>query len=146
MSFEYDLATGVAVLLDAEDIGVWRPDGVYAPHEIGITYRARPATPKQIIALSPYPISDSVNLSQSVIGLQVIARSPGRDPRGMDDIADAVFDLLHGMQQARLTTGVLVTHSRRVSSLSLGQEPANGLWTRSDNYYLDVHYPTRRRS
>lgn len=146
MSFSYDLAAGLAQLLASEGIGVWRPAGVYAESEIGITYRARPASPRRLIAISPYALSDSVSLSQSLIGVQVMCRGGDRDPRGQDDLADAVFDLLHGMQQARLATGVLVTHSRRVSSLSLGQEPANGLWARSDNYYFDVHYPTRRRS
>ena len=97
------------------------------------------------IALSTYPVSDDYALSESTVGLQVRCRWEGADPRRTDRVADAVFDVLHGLQATTLSTGVHVISCARRSGVSLGQDTQKR-WGRSDNYYLDVHRPSPNRT
>jgi len=80
-----------------------------------------------------------------VQGVQVRCRWGGQDPRPVDDLDDALFDLWHDADTFTLPTGVRVVLMERRSSTSLGQD-GNGRWSRASNYYLTVHRPSLHRT
>ena len=143
--FETNLLTGVAQLLAAAGVGVWRDTGAYAATETGIVLDVIPQDPDQIITLSDYDISDDPTLSDSVIAVQVRTRWGGQDPRPVKDLDGAIFDALHGLESVTLTGGVHVVSLVRRSGVSLGQD-TNNRWMRSANYYATVWRPSTNRS
>lgn len=135
------LLTGCAEDLDAAGIGVWRPDGpAYAADETGILIRLIPQAPDRIVTLAAYPIGgEDPGMADHDTAIQFRLRGT-TDPRVCDDLADAVYDLLHG---ARALTwgGIPIIRMRRQSYTSLGAD-SNGRWERSENYYLLTMRPT----
>ena len=141
MGFETDLTNGFAVLLSTAGIGQWRPDGTaYTGILPAITVRKMPEAPNAAITLSTFDVSNEPALSVSVIGLQIMTRAAGADPRGTDDLSAAIFDQLHGRTRFALSTGVQVTSVYRKSSISLGEDDVLR-WTTSSNYYVEVWRP-----
>lgn len=137
------LMLGVAAHLDARGVGVWREAGGYTSGETPIVLRAFPSAPDRGIALATYAIDDDPTLSDSVTGLQVRTRGT-KDPRVVDDIADAVFDELQNLRDVTLGT-VRIVQIRRTSSAPLGAD-GNGRWERVDNYRVDHHRPSPHRT
>lgn len=145
MSFTRDLLVGLAQMLDDHGAGTWRPTGAYQPGDLTpIVYGSVPASPDRVITLRAYDVDHDPTLSDSVQGLQVRTRSPRADPLAMDDDADAVFDVLHGLDHVELSTGVLIVLGERRSSTPMGRDK-NEREERSDNYYLTVHRPGPNR-
>lgn len=142
--FDTDLATGVAVLLDAASIGTWKPTGVYASGDTAIVLDELPQAPDAAIALAVYPITDDPALSDSVAGLQVMTRAGGQDPRVVRGIASSVFDQLHGLYGYALSTGIRVVNIERRGGASLGKDSLNR-WGRVDNYYVTCWRPSTHR-
>lgn len=139
------LLGGVAQLLADAGVGVYRSDGsAYLPTEKAIVIKLVPESPDAIFALSTYPVSDDPSLSDSVIGLQVLTRAGGQDPRVVDDYADAVFDQLHALHDVTLTTGVCIVECLHRSGSSLGQDDLKR-WGNTDNYYATVWRPSPNR-
>lgn len=93
------------------------------------------------VTLNTYPVSDDPSLSDSQIGLQVTIRSA--DMMKVKDIADDVFNRLHGRQAGMLGNVRLVQAFRR-SGADLGQDGSER-YGRSENYYLTVHRPSTNR-
>jgi hypothetical protein len=140
MGYTTDLLTGIAELLDAAGAGTWNPTGVYAADDTGITLTVIPAQPERIVCLTAYPVDDSEPGSTDVVtGVQVRFRA-GRDPRDVEDMADAVYDQLQGLAQQRIG-GVPVAQMWRQSSALWGAD-SNGRWERSDNYYVQASRAT----
>lgn len=137
------LLTGVAEHLAHAGAGTWRTTGAaYTAGETAIVQGKTPATPDRVIALAAYPVEDEPELPISVLGVQVRVRGTP-DARTADDIADRVFDELHGLTNTVLG-GVPVVQILRRSSTPLGQDQS-GRWERSDNYYFTVQRPGRNR-
>jgi hypothetical protein len=138
---------GLAEYLATSGVGVWEVDPAtgYAPTDTAITIGALPAAPDAAIALTAYPLADDYSLSDSVIGVQVRTRTAGENPLDVEDLADAVFNFLHGLASVDLPTGAHVVSSARRSGVSLGTDQT-GRWMRSDNYALTIHAPTRNRN
>lgn len=141
---------GVALLIDANTPAVWRPTGAYSSSEIGIVLHAVPQKPESVVTLSAYSVSDDPSLSDSVLGLQVRARRGGEDPTPTNDLADALFDLLHGLHDVDLPSpdadpGVRVVQMLRRSQVSGGQDQ-NKRWSDIQNFYATVHYPSINRT
>jgi len=97
--YQTNLLTGLAAYIAAAGIGTWDPTTPYGDTETGITLYTMPQKPDRIICLSAYGVSDDPSLSDSVLGVQVRCRWGAEDPRYADDLADAIFDLLHGREQ-----------------------------------------------
>ncbi|MFD9146205.1 minor capsid protein [Streptomyces diastaticus] len=133
MSYTTDLLDGVARLLDAADVGTYRPTGAYAPGETAITIAAMPPTPDRVICLTDYPVEDSPALTDTTTGVQVRTRA-GADPREVADLADAVHDVLHGSGRHRWGDAV-VSLVYRTSAAPLGTD-ATGRHERTANYYV----------
>lgn len=144
MGYRTDLLTGIASLIDSGGLATWRSAGVYAAGETGIVLGTVPSSPDRIVTLTSYGVDDDPTLSDSTTGVQVRTRWGGQDPRPVDDLADAIFALLHNRGPLTLSTGVRVVQIHRQSSTPLGQD-TNARWSRSDNYYVAAHYPTPNR-
>lgn len=132
------LLTGLAELLAAHGHGVWRPTGVYAASEVGITITTVPDSPDQIIALTPYDVDSTSGTEDVLQGVQMRFRA-GRDPRVVIDREDRVFELLHMRAHTRLG-GVLVNLMWRNSQAWIGAD-ARGRQELTANYYLRVSRP-----
>jgi hypothetical protein len=143
--FETGLLTGIAQLLAAANLGVWRDTGIYTATETGIVFDVVPQSPDNIITLTDYAVSDDPTLSDSVIGVQVRTRCAGQDPRPVKDLDGAIFNALHGLESVTLAGGVHVVSMVRRSGVSLGID-ANNRWMRSSNYYATVWRPSANRS
>lgn len=142
------LLNGLAVYLAAGGIGAtYNSSGLYTATQTGIAFGKLPDTPDSAIVLSAYGIGqDDPSLSDSGLGVQVICRCGGADPRLAADLSDAVFDLLHGVQHLTLSTGVHVIQCRRNSGpASLGQD-SNNRWALTQNFYADLHRPSSFRT
>lgn len=143
MSFAGQLLVGVAEYLDAQGVGVWRPTGAYQPAEKAIVVRTLPQAPDVVVSLDTYSVSDDVVLTDSVMGLNILTRGD-RDPRTVEDLDDVLFDVLHAAKNLRLN-GIAVTQITRQSSAPTGAD-GNGRFQSSNNFYLDVHRPSRHRN
>lgn len=144
MSWTTRLAHGLAELFADAEVAAYRPTGVYRDDEVGIVVGTVPAAPPSVLVLTPYPLTDDVDQADSVLGLQVRARSAGPDPRPVLDLLDAVFDELHGAAHLDLG-GTLVHLARRTASVPLSRDQS-GRYEHADTYQLQAHRPTRHRS
>ena len=137
------LITGLAEHLAAAGIGVWRPDDPIGDDETAIVARDIPARPDRLITLAPYPVGGTPGLADVTVGVQIRLRGL-TDPLDVDDLADAVYELLDGAYGLRLG-GIAVVHVHRQSYTSLGADK-QGRWERSENYYVDAMRPTRHNT
>ncbi len=136
MGWTTDLLTGLAVHLDAQDVGVWRPTGAYTADETGIIRRAIPEQPNRIITLATYGVDDRRGMQEQTIGLQIRVRGLPRNPDDCDDLADAVFEALDSIGHTTWA-GVEIVDCYRQSHASLGADGQHR-WSRSENYYVDA--------
>lgn len=141
-SFELAVLEGFALTAVA-DTTLWyhRTDPAPAgrtPIVLDIT----PESPDDVVTLRDYTVTDSPNLSDSVIGVQVDIRSTDRAK--VRAIMDALFNAFHGRQAGMLGTVRLVM-AVRSSGTWLGQDSNNRL-QRTENYYLTVHRPSPNRT
>lgn len=141
-SWTTSLLAGFAELLAAGDAGIWRPAGVYSAGETAIVVEAMPPEPERVICLALYPVTDHVEQADVTVGLQVRTRA-GRDPRDVAELDDAVYDLLHGVNQTTVG-GIRVVQCYRQSSALLGRDQTDR-WERTSNYYVDAMRPTAHR-
>lgn len=143
MGYTTDLLEGLAEHLAGAGIGVWDTDAAYTAAQVGIVLDVVPQDPPGVIVLSGYSVTDDPSLSDTVTGVQIRTRAGSVDPRPTDDIADQIFDQLHGAQDLDLN-GIRVQLARRTSWTPLGPDQ-NRRHERSDNYYLTTHRPSPHR-
>ncbi len=149
MGFQTDLLKGLAAYLASAGIGAtWKASGVYGKTDTAIVLRTVPETPDRVITLSTYGVDDDPSLSDSVLGIQVRCRYAGANPTGADDLADAIYSVLHG--KAGLVVGagahaVTIVLCLRQSAASLGQD-ANLRWMNTQNFYATTHRPSANRT
>ena len=138
MTYDVDLVTAIAEMLDAANLSQWLPSGAYAPTGGPITViRAVPDVGRDVVTLSSYPVLDSWGWDDHITGIQVRTRCQGTNPLSVDRLDDAIYLLLHGRHGTELG-GHRISKISRQSGASLGQDE-NKRWARSSNYY--VHGP-----
>lgn len=142
--FQNQMLIGFAEFLQSAGIANYVTSGIYTPNQIGITLRVMPSAPDAIVMLSTYSVTDDPSLSDSVLGLQVQVRMDGEDPRPTNDLADSVFNVLHGLHDVDLATSVHVVQCLRRSGVSLGLDELRR-WMWSDNYYVTTWRPSPNR-
>ena len=145
MGYTRGLLHGLAQLLTADGVGVYRDSGVYTETETGIIIGTVPQSPPAIVALIPYALFDDPTLSDSVLGLQLRFRSGTYDPRDVLDLADAAFDSLQGHPGVDLSATARLLIAERTSSIPLG-ENASGFPESADSYQLMLHRPSAHRT
>ena len=144
--FQTNLLTGLAVYLAAGGLGAtWNTSGAYTALQTGIVLGNIPQDPDRIITLTAYGVSDSPNLSDSTLGVQIRCRWGGADPRPVDDLSDAIFNLLHGKTALVLSTAITIVQCLRQSQATLGQD-SNARWSNVSNYYMSCWRPSTNRT
>lgn len=143
MTDEEAITTGVAQMMDAAGIAVWRPDSPYLDSEVAITIGDLPSGPTQAVALTVYGSDEDPHYADSVVMLQALFRGTS-DIRSVDGMAAGLSDLLNGRAGFTLG-GVPIIEAHRQSWSRMGQD-GNSRWRRSDNYYLQAHTPSAFRA
>lgn len=139
------LLTGLAELLHTGGAGTWRTSGAYTAGETAIVIRGIPQHPDRLITLAAYPLGDDLpGMADHTVGVQVRCRGLADDPRSVDDIADAVYELLDSLGRTALSAVQVVDVTRR-NHTSLGQD-TNRRWESSSNYYVEAMRPTANRT
>lgn len=138
------LMGGVALLLDAEGIGVYRTTGAYDPGEVGIVFGLLPGAPPEAIAVNAYTVEDDPTQPTGITGVQVRLRGADADPRPVMDRADAVFALLQGAYMLTLPNDVVIGQAWRQMSAPLGTDQ-QGRYELADSYYCRIDRPTPHR-
>jgi hypothetical protein len=137
VGYTSDLLTGLAELIAADGLAVYRPTGAYEPGETGITFSTVPEVPDGLICLTSYVVEDT-GLTDAVTAVQVRMRA-GTDPRALDDLADGVFDLLHNRGGFSLGP-VRVALVWRQSQALMGQD-THGRMELAANFYFRTTRP-----
>lgn len=132
------LLAGLAEHLAADGVGLWRPTGTYAAGETGIVIAAMPPDPERIVCLTMYPVAAMAATADVTVAVQVRTRA-GKDPRDVDDLADAVWQTLHGAAHL-MWGGIPVVQVLHRSGSPMGRDQLDR-WERSDNYYVDTIRP-----
>ncbi|MFJ6578369.1 minor capsid protein [Streptomyces sp. NPDC091368] len=126
------LIDGLGRLIDDAGIAVWRPDGVISAGETGLYDAIVPPEPDRAVGMTAYPVEDT-DLADAMTGVQLRIRA-GRNPGDVNDLADAVFGLLHNRQHYELG-GIHVALSWRQSQAWIGQDE-HGRMELTSNYYF----------
>jgi hypothetical protein len=139
-----DLVPGLAQHLAASGIGVWKDTGVYTTADLAIVDTVVPQSPENVITLTQYPVAHETHGTGSTFGIQVRARTAGRDPRTTKNLLQSVHDLLDGATHLDLA-GVPVVQVAWQSGSWFGPD-GNGRHEAADNYYIQVVNPTANRT
>lgn len=132
MGFNADIFDGLAKLIQTAGIATYRTTGVYTAGEIGITFGVTPDKPDRNITITTYPVTDT-DLTTVTTGVQIRLRA-GRDPRDVENLSDALYNLLHNRKHYRLND-VPVELSWRQSAAWLGQDSDQRM-ERVENFYM----------
>ncbi|MFI6485155.1 minor capsid protein [Nonomuraea sp. NPDC050663] len=146
MSFSLDLLTGLHEVLADAGVGHWNPSGIYTANQVGLTIGGLPPSPDRAISAAVYGTGragDDIAEPDSSMQVQFRIRGTG-DPRTVDDLADGLFDTLHGASDVVLPTGVLLLLASRKIVAPLDKD-SNGRHLRADSYELLVHRPSPHR-
>lgn len=145
MKWTEALVAGIGQHLADNTEATWRVAGDYAEDDPWpVIVIAVPASPDQIITLTPYPVDEDPATSDVTQGLQVRTRGPRGDPRPVDAINDEIFDALHGLTSVVLN-GIPVVQAYRTSGSYLGAD-TNGRHEHSANYYVQCARPSPYRT
>lgn len=142
------LLVGLAELLDERGVARWQPTGAYAAAGAPPVFlRALGDKPDAAVALAAYgdPDYEDAGLSDVIQGVQI--RTRANTPDAVDDLADAIWEEIHGAEMLRLGTApnvIATTLIRRRSTAALGRDAA-GRFERADNYYVNASRPNANR-
>lgn len=117
------------------------PDGDYGPGTLPAVFVGEmPATPDAAVLLNVYNDSRDRDPDRANpdVWVQVRCRTPGRDPRVTDDLADAIFDVLDDKTRYVMPGGVNV--ARSIREVTADSEPdGNGRYSRPDSYKFHLN-------
>lgn len=123
--------TGLCQLIDTEGLAVYADSGVYDSEDWGLFLGLTPDQPDRAITLMSYPVEDT-DLTDTITGIQFRIRGR-RDPTEVENMADALYDLLHNRSHYYVN-GVHVELSWRQSGAWMGQD-TNQRIERVENFY-----------
>jgi hypothetical protein len=138
-SWESDLLTGIAQLLNDQAVGVYKTTGTYAATDTAIVFGELPTSPDRCIGLSLYSATDAPKQNLSTVRLQVMMRGAVNNSLDVGDLATAVFGVLQGLEGRDFGTAHAVQVGR-ISAVPLGLD-SNKRSERSDNYQADINTP-----
>lgn len=134
MSITSDLLTGLAEDLNAQGLATYT-GGAGG----NVFFKALPTSPDRAVAITAYASQDDATMNLSTIRAQFYFRGDPNDATDVDDLADAVFLWLQGLQ-GRDYGSVYLTHALRVSTIQMGIDDSKRS-ERSDNYVLTCNLP-----
>lgn len=133
-SFELSLLEGFAQVA-VSGTTLWYSRTQPAPSgRIPIVLDIAPESPDDVVVLRDYTVTDSINLSDSTIGVQADIRS--KDRAKVRAIMTALYNTFHG-REAGMLGDVRLVSAWRSSGTWLGQD-SNDRLVRTENYYLSV--------
>lgn len=135
--FTRDLLLGLAAELVTAGIGTTTLP-VSNP-STGIYMKALPTAPDRAVALTVYSSVDQPKVALSTVRVQFFLRGKADDSADVDDLGDAIFLALQGLEDRTYGTAHLV-QCNRISSVQLGIDD-NKRANRSDNYEIDLDVP-----
>lgn len=140
MGWTRDFLEGFAQVLETAGVADWDVEADYTADQVGIYLVGIPDGAPSGLALAHYVVDDTLH-GHGVQGLQVRCRGT-EDPRVAADLADAVFDALHGLTDAQLpgAAGITVAKAWRQSHAPIGTDSA-GRWETSSNFYALTDRP-----
>lgn len=136
MSYTSGLLDGLCRLLADAGLGVYDTTAPISEGTTGIFRQTMPADPDRAMAVNAYPVEDGA-LRDVTTGVQIRMRA-GRDPAGVDDMADAVRDVLHNRTHYPLGA-IHVEVSWRNSQAWIGQDDRSRMEATA-NYYFRTTY------
>jgi hypothetical protein len=139
-----DLLTGLAQTISDTGIGSYRATGAYDPGETAIVFRASPQSPDRVIMMMCVPMTDAAMIPMGRWMVQFYFRGLPNDPFDVEDLGDAVFDLMQGATSMPMGS-INIIQCLRQGSVGNGQD-ASKRWTRIDRYMIDLDTaPTANR-
>jgi len=138
MGFTVNLLTGIAELLNTENVGRWIPQGAgqsFAATDTAIAIDSLGASPDKGIALTLYDVEHTGGTG-SVQGLQCRVRGNPKDRTAAKDILDRIFDTLHDLEHTTIG-GVPVVRIWWQSGANLGPDSLNRP-EHTANYYIEL--------
>lgn len=146
-TFSALLIDGFAQLLaDADAQFAWQPADAYSPSDTGIGRMAFPAQCKRAVAVGIYPLSADPTLSQSLIGVQFMSRSPSQDPRDVMSMDDSIQSTFLGLFPITLPTGLRVSSLVWNNGGSLGRDAQDIGWLWASSFHANVNRQSAHRS
>lgn len=139
MSVETDLRVGLAGLLEAAGVGVYKPGGVYLATETAIVLGELPTSPNRAIGISLYSPVDAIKQNLTTYRAQFWIRGTPNNSLDSGDLACAIFDAIHGIEGVTMGSLWLI-QCYRLSALTMGID-ASKRSERSDNYLVQVNTP-----
>ena len=139
MSNTRDVMVGVAQLLAAANVGTFRPSGVYSTGETGIIFKIMPDgtnVPDRVIVLNAFILTADVSIPFDRYLLQVALRGVRNNPLDVDDLGDAVFDVLHGATYKPFGSAV-AAQILFSTSVPMGEDALTRS-IRADRYFVDL--------
>jgi hypothetical protein len=149
VSWTENLLTGLAEHMDAAGVGQWQPTGAYtAASPPPIMLRTLPEGFDRAYAIGSFAEveTEDAGLADVTVGVQIRSRG-GADPDDVEEVADAVWDLLHGARMAVLGSGLTAVYTSliyRRSTALLGTD-RQGRYERACNYYVLAARPNAHR-
>jgi hypothetical protein len=137
MSWETDLLQGVAQRLNDFGVGVYA--NTYAATDTAIVFGDLPTSPDRCIGLGLYAATDAVRQNLTTVRMQLMMRGAPNNSLDVLALADAVFDVLHGLVHVDFGSAHAV-QVLRVSAVPLGTD-GNKRVMRADNYEIPVNVP-----
>lgn len=132
MGFNSSLLQGMAQMLADNEFGEYSETGTYAEPDTGIFIGTDNGRLTHTITIGSYPVEDT-DLTAVIVGMQFRIKG-GRDPLGIEDVSDKLYDLLHNKQHYKLN-GIHVNLSWRQSGTWIGQDSDQNM-ERVENFYL----------
>jgi hypothetical protein len=134
-----NVMVGIAGLLNAAGVGKFIPSGVYATTDTGIIFKIMPdgtGVPDRVIVLNAFVLTADVSMPADRVLLQVALRGVRNNPLDVDDLGDAVFDVLHGAtyKQFGTASAAQILFS---TSVPMGEDALTRS-TRADRYFIDL--------
>lgn len=145
--FDRRFVEGFAQLLDGAGVGIrWlAPDaGAYDPSDTGIGLGAFPTLTDRAVALSTYALTDDPVYGDSTVGLQVLTRSAGTDPRDVWALDNAISDALLGRWDFDLPTGIHIVQLTPGPRTELPRDQSQR-WIRTASYVCLTFRATSHR-
>lgn len=133
-----DLLTGLAQYLDDAGVAVYKLTG-YAAGDTAVFLKSLGDAPDRAVAITSYATSDQIKVNQTTVRVQFWLRGVPNNSLDVDDLGDAIFALVQGMENRDFGTAHVI-QAYRVSSGQLGIDAANRS-ERSDNYAFDLNVP-----
>jgi hypothetical protein len=136
-----DLAVGFATMIADSSIAVYRADGTaYLPTETAIVFKDMQPNPDRVVCLTSVPMTDATEAAYGMVLVQVKLRGVPNNGYDVDDLGDAIFDLMHNTKNVTFGS----THAIQIlrnSSVPMGVD-AQKRWLRTDHYYVDLDFPS----